>query len=72
MSRRYTISRLAAAAGVHIETIRFYQRLRLVSEPSRPLGGIPSTRSVQSSSDSPRDPEYRRTVSRDTNERGAI
>jgi hypothetical protein len=35
MSRPYTIARLAAA-----ETIRYYQRLRLVPEPSRPLGGI--------------------------------
>ena len=41
MSRRpYTIARLAAAAGVHIETIRYYQRLRLVPQPPRPLGGI--------------------------------
>jgi MerR family transcriptional regulator, mercuric resistance operon regulatory protein len=40
MSRPYTIARLAAAAGVHVETIRYYQRLRLVPEPSRPLGGI--------------------------------
>jgi MerR family transcriptional regulator, mercuric resistance operon regulatory protein len=40
MSRPYTIARLAAAAGVHIETIRYYQRLRLVPEPPRPLGGI--------------------------------
>ena len=40
MSRPYTIARLAAAAGVHIETIRYYQRLRLVPQPPRPLGGI--------------------------------
>lgn len=40
MSRPYTIARLAAAAGVHVETIRYYQRLRLVPEPPRPLGGI--------------------------------
>ncbi len=40
MSRPYTIARLAAAAGVHVETIRYYQRLRLVPEPLRPLGGI--------------------------------
>jgi len=40
MSRPYTIASLAAAAGVHVETIRYYQRLRLVPEPSRPLGGI--------------------------------
>jgi MerR family transcriptional regulator, mercuric resistance operon regulatory protein len=36
----YTIARLAAAAGVHLETIRYYQRLKLVPEPPRPLGGI--------------------------------
>jgi len=40
MSRPYTIARLAAAAGVHVETIRYYQRLKLVPEPLRPLGGI--------------------------------
>lgn len=40
MSRPYTIARLAAAAGVHIETIRYYQRLHLLPQPPRPLGGI--------------------------------
>lgn len=40
MSRTYTIARLAAAAGVHVETIRYYQRLTLVPEPPRPVGGI--------------------------------
>lgn len=40
MPHPYTIARLAAAAGVHIETIRYYQRLKLVPEPPRPLGGI--------------------------------
>lgn len=40
MPRPYTIARLAAAAGVHVETIRYYQRLKLVPEPPRPLGGI--------------------------------
>jgi MerR family mercuric resistance operon transcriptional regulator len=40
MLRPYTIARLAAAAGVHVETIRYYQRLGLVPEPPRPLGGI--------------------------------
>ena len=39
-SHSYTIARLAGAAGVHIETIRYYQRLKLVSEPPRPAGGI--------------------------------
>jgi MerR family transcriptional regulator, mercuric resistance operon regulatory protein len=39
MSRPYTIARLAEAAGVHVETIRYYQRLKLVAEPPRPGGG---------------------------------
>jgi len=36
----YTIGSLANAAGVHIETIRYYQRRGLVSEPRRPQGGV--------------------------------
>ncbi|HEY1806851.1 MAG TPA: MerR family DNA-binding protein [Terracidiphilus sp.] len=40
MSRTYTIARLASAAGVHVETIRYYQRLKLAPEPPRPVGGI--------------------------------
>lgn len=40
MPHGYTIARLAAAAGVHIETIRYYQRLKLVAEPPRPVGRI--------------------------------
>jgi MerR family transcriptional regulator, mercuric resistance operon regulatory protein len=36
----YTISGLAAAAGVHVETIRYYQRLGLVPEPPRPVGSV--------------------------------
>jgi len=40
MLRTYTIARLAAAAGVHVETIRYYQRLKLAPEPPRPAGGI--------------------------------
>ncbi|HEY4772945.1 MAG TPA: MerR family DNA-binding transcriptional regulator [Steroidobacteraceae bacterium] len=43
MPRPYTIARLAAAACVHVETIRYYQRLKLVPEPPRPLGGIRRT-----------------------------
>ncbi|MHB1083443.1 MAG: Hg(II)-responsive transcriptional regulator [Thiobacillus sp.] len=35
-----TISRLAREAGVNVETIRFYQRRGLLTEPPRPLGGI--------------------------------
>jgi MerR family transcriptional regulator, mercuric resistance operon regulatory protein len=35
-----TIGVLAEAAGVNVETIRFYQRKRLMPEPKRPPGGI--------------------------------
>jgi MerR family mercuric resistance operon transcriptional regulator len=35
-----TISALARAAGVNVETIRFYQRRGLLPEPDRPPGGI--------------------------------
>ena len=35
-----TISKLSQAAGVNVETIRFYQRRGLLSEPEKPLGGI--------------------------------
>ncbi|MFC3661397.1 MULTISPECIES: MerR family transcriptional regulator [Luteimonas] len=35
-----TISRLAAAAGVHVETVRYYQRRGLLPEPKRPMGSV--------------------------------
>ncbi len=35
-----TISRLAASADVNVETVRYYQRIGLLPEPPRPLGGI--------------------------------
>lgn len=35
-----TIGTMAAAAGVNVETIRFYQRKGLIAEPAKPLGGI--------------------------------
>lgn len=35
-----TIGELARSAGVHVETIRFYQRRGLLAEPDRPPGGI--------------------------------
>lgn len=34
-----TIGRLAREAGVHVETVRYYQRVGLVNEPPRPPGG---------------------------------
>lgn len=35
-----TIGRLAQAADVHVETVRYYQRTGLLSEPERPAGGV--------------------------------
>jgi len=35
-----TIGAFAKAAGVNVETIRFYQRKGLLPEPDKPLGGI--------------------------------
>lgn len=40
MSSSLTIGRVADAAGVNVETIRFYQRLGLLAEPPKPPGGI--------------------------------
>jgi len=37
---RLTIGTFAKAAGVNLETIRFYQRKGLLPEPDRPPGGI--------------------------------
>jgi MerR family transcriptional regulator, mercuric resistance operon regulatory protein len=39
MAQEMTIGRLAKAAGVHVETIRYYQRRGLLEEPPKPLGG---------------------------------
>ena len=36
----YTIARLAAAADVHVETVRYYQRRGLLAAPARSLGSI--------------------------------
>src|SRR5438046_2807643 len=40
MDEQLTIGRLAATAGVNVETIRFYQRKGLLSAPNRRYGGI--------------------------------
>lgn len=40
LERSQTIGRMAEAAGVNVETIRFYQRKGLLREPNRPIGGI--------------------------------
>jgi MerR family transcriptional regulator, mercuric resistance operon regulatory protein len=38
MPRAMTIGQLAKAAGVGVETIRYYQRRGILTTPSRPLG----------------------------------
>lgn len=40
MTSALTIGQLALAADVHIETVRYYQRVGLLREPERPLGGV--------------------------------
>jgi MerR family transcriptional regulator, mercuric resistance operon regulatory protein len=35
-----TIGTLARATGVHVETVRFYQRRGLLAQPKRPVGGV--------------------------------
>lgn len=37
---KLTIGTFAKAAGVNVETIRFYQRKGLLPEPDKPLGGV--------------------------------
>lgn len=39
MATELTIGKLAQAAGVSVETIRYYQRRGLLDEPAKPLGG---------------------------------
>src|SRR3954468_16785809 len=39
MQSGMTIGRLAKAAGMNVETIRYYQRRGLLEEPKKPLGG---------------------------------
>ena len=40
MSSTHTIGQVAKAAGVNVETIRYYQRLKLLEEPAKPLGRV--------------------------------
>jgi MerR family mercuric resistance operon transcriptional regulator len=37
--QRRTIGRLAEASGVHLETIRYYERIGLIRKPERTAGG---------------------------------
>lgn len=36
----FTIGRFAMAAGVHVETIRYYERLGILQQPPRPYGKV--------------------------------
>jgi MerR family mercuric resistance operon transcriptional regulator len=40
MDGRLTIGKVARAAGVNVETIRFYEREGILKQPARPLGGF--------------------------------
>jgi len=37
--KKLTIGRLARIANIHVETIRFYQKLGLIQEPQKPDTG---------------------------------
>jgi MerR family mercuric resistance operon transcriptional regulator len=39
MDSQISIGQLAMLAGVSVETIRYYQRRKLLDEPAKPLGG---------------------------------
>jgi len=39
-ARSMTIGALAKAARVNVETVRYYQRRKLLGVPARPLGGV--------------------------------
>ena len=39
MQSEFSIGRIADEAGVYVETIRYYQRCGLLSEPAKPLNG---------------------------------
>lgn len=39
-TEKFTIGRLAEAAGVNKETIRYYQRRNLLATPQKPSGGV--------------------------------
>ena len=40
MNVKMTIGKVAAAAGVNVETIRFYQRRGILTAPPKKLGGL--------------------------------
>lgn len=40
MSSNLTIGKVARAAGVGVETVRYYERVKLLRQPARPLQGV--------------------------------
>ncbi len=40
MQKSLSIGRLAATCGVNVETIRYYQRIGIISEPEKPAQGF--------------------------------
>jgi MerR family mercuric resistance operon transcriptional regulator len=40
MAHGLTIGKVASAAGVNVETVRYYQRTGLLPQPTRPPGGV--------------------------------
>jgi MerR family mercuric resistance operon transcriptional regulator len=40
MGFNLTIGKVARAAGVNVETIRYYERVKLLRQPPRPPGGV--------------------------------
>lgn len=40
MAPSLTIGKVARAAGVNVETVRYYERVNLLQQPPRPSGGV--------------------------------
>ena len=40
MESNLTIGKVARAAGVNVETVRYYERMKLLRQPARPPGGV--------------------------------
>ena len=39
LMKMFTIGKLAQATGINVETVRYYQRIGLITEPQKPLSG---------------------------------
>ena len=51
MATELTIGKLADAAGVNVETIRYYQRRGLLDEPAKPADSTPFGHSAHADPD---------------------